>query len=63
MENKMNENREHMEKNMEKKMDEDRDKMEKKMDELKICILQNLDGRFPKSNIVSEGTNENKDSI
>jgi hypothetical protein len=44
-------------------MDENRDQMEKKMDELKISILQTLDGRLPKSDTVTEETHENKGSI
>jgi hypothetical protein len=59
MEKRMNENREHME----KKTNENRNKMENKMDTLKIYILQTLDGRLAKSDIVSVGTHKNKGSI
>jgi hypothetical protein len=52
---------------MEKNMDENRDQMEnkldKKMKELQNSILQTLDGRLPKSNIVTKETHENKGSI
>jgi len=53
MENKMDENREHME----NKMDE---KMEYK---LVTKIIQTLDGRLPKSDIVTKETHENKGNI
>jgi hypothetical protein len=48
---------------MENMMDENMDQMEKKMDELKISILKTLDGRLPKSDIVTKETHENNGSI
>jgi hypothetical protein len=59
MENKMNENRGQMG----KEMDGNRDQMEKNMDELKISISQTLDGRLPKSDIVTKENRENKGSV
>jgi hypothetical protein len=56
MEKKMGENMEQMEKKMENLMD-------KKMEELQNSILQTLDGRLPKSDIVTKVTHENKGSI
>jgi hypothetical protein len=55
MEKKVNKNKDQME----KKMDENRDQMENKLD----SILQTLDGRLTKSDIVTEETHENKCSI